>query len=111
MPTRMEWNDDEVKAQIEQRSTVALQRATALGAGAVRQEITAQDLIDTGNLLNSIDGRIVAADRGRVATNVFYGIYLEYGTRFMPARAFMRRGMEHDANNIRRLIAATMRSG
>jgi len=107
----MRWHDDEVKDELQRRSRRALGRATTFGAGAVRQEITAQDLIDTGNLLNSIDGQIVASDRGRVATDVFYGIYLEYGTRFMPAKAFMRRGMEQDADKIRRLIRATMRGG
>jgi len=111
MGTKMRWFDKERKAEIKERATLAVKRAAAFGVGSVRQEITSQNLIDTGNLLNSIADSVVNWDRGRVGTNVFYAIYLEYGTRRMPAKAFMRRGMEHDANKIKRVIQATMAGG
>ena len=96
---------------MRKRCALAVRRAAAFGVGSVREEITAQDLIDTGNLRASIDDSVVNWDRGRVATNVFYAIYLEYETRGRPARAFMRRGMENDAQKIVRVIQATMSGG
>ena len=111
MPIRMRWHDKERKAEIVERSALAVKRAAAFGVGSVRQEITAQNLIDTGNLLGSIADRVIGRDRGRVATNVFYAIYLEYGTRSRPATAFMRRGMENDANSIIRVVQKTMAGG
>ena len=111
MPVRMSWYGDDAEDRMRKRSTLAVKRAAAFGVGSVRQEITAQNLIDTGNLLNSIADSIVSWDRGRVGTNVFYAIYLEYGTRLRPATAFMRRGMEHDKQKIARVIHATMAGG
>jgi len=111
MPVRMAWFDDDARDKMRKRATLAVKRAAAFGVGSVRQEITSQNLIDTSNLLNSIADSVVNWDRGRVATNVFYAIYLEYGTRQMPAKAFMRRGMEHDASKIKRVIQATMAGG
>lgn len=111
MPVRMAWYGDEADDEIRRRCTLAVRRAAAFGVGSVRQEITAQNLIDTGNLLNSIADSVVSWDRGRVGTNVFYAIYLEYGTRLRPATAFMRRAMERDAQKIARIIQATMSGG
>jgi len=111
MPVRMAWFGDDAGDKMRRRATLAVRRAAAFGVGSVRQEITAQDLIDTGNLLNSIADHLVAWDRGRVGTNVFYAIYLEYGTRSRSATAFMRRGMEHAAQQIARVIQATMSGG
>ena len=109
MSVRMKWFDP--GSEIKKRSTLAVRRAAAFGVGSVRQEIITQNLIDTGNLLNSITDSLVSWDRGRVGTNVFYAIFLEYGARGRPPTAFMRRGMERATSRIAQIIRATMAGG
>jgi HK97 gp10 family phage protein len=105
------WYGDERKADVREMTEKACQRAAKFAVGSVRQEITAPDLIDTGNLLNSIDDEQVDWDHCRVGTNVFYAIFLEYGTRFMGAKAFMRKALDRDSDAIEKLIRATMSGG
>ncbi|NER90353.1 phage virion morphogenesis protein [Moorena sp. SIO3A2] len=45
-------------------------------------------LRETGRLINSLTWT-VAADSAVYFTNVFYSIYLHFGTRFMPARPIL----------------------
>ena len=105
------WYDREVRAQVNRRVTTACEAAAAYMVGEVRQEITAQNLIDTGNLVNSIADEMTAPDRAKVGTDVFYAIYLEFGTRYMAAKAFMRRAMETGLVTVRRLVVAIMKGG
>jgi HK97 gp10 family phage protein len=51
--------------------------------------IQSQGLIDTGNLLNSVQARRLGSMRWLVEVGAHYGIYLEMGTRFMPARPYL----------------------
>jgi HK97 gp10 family phage protein len=108
---RVEWYGDEVVAQVEGGMKDALSVGGAYMVGAVRAEITNQDLIDTGNLRASIDHEAAGPDREKIGTNVHYAIYLEYGTSRMGAKAFMRRSMEDGANkaNVRKLAMAALR--
>lgn len=45
--------------------------------------------VDTGALRNSIHGTMTGETEGEVAVGVEYGVYQEYGTRYMPAHPFM----------------------
>jgi HK97 gp10 family phage protein len=54
--------------------------------------------VDFGNLANSIipEGPTVRGNTvvGYVGTNVTYGPFVEFGTRYMPARPFLGRALE-----------------
>lgn len=60
------------------------------GVAIVKRNIQAQQLIDTGNYLNSWDVLPVEVTatsiKGGFGSGVEYGPYLEYGTIHMPAR-------------------------
>ncbi len=107
---RLEWNGDNIKRDVADGVTDALTAGGIYMVGAVRAEIRSQDLIDTGNLINSIDSRSGGPDRERIGTNVHYAIYLEYGTVKMGAKAFMRRSIEDPENkaNVRKLAMAAL---
>jgi len=45
--------------------------------------------VDTGNLTNSIDGRVHVRGKEWRITGAEYGLFLEYGTPRMPARPFI----------------------
>lgn len=47
------------------------------------------DLIDTGFMLSSIEALQISEFHWQVTVGAFYGIYHEFGTRYMPARPFM----------------------
>lgn len=52
--------------------------------------------VDTGNLRGSITYEIAREGNeiiGRVGTNVPYAIFVHEGTRYMPARPFLREGL------------------
>ena len=54
--------------------------------GLVRRQIVAQGLVDTGFYLNSWTAVKLGQGSWSAFSNVFYGPYLNYGTRFMAAR-------------------------
>lgn len=67
--------------------------------------ITARGLVDTGNYRRSWTTEVTGTE-GQVGSPVEYGVYLEFGTRFMPARAHVvpaaetvaRRAADHFRN-------------
>lgn len=56
--------------------------------GGMKTRIVAQGAVDTGFLLNSVQARKVGPGHWRVTVGADYGIYVDQGTRFMPARPF-----------------------
>lgn len=108
----MHWYGDEAEAKVKAAAKDALGQAGAYMVGAARAEIVAQDLIDTGNLLNSMADEEAGELAQRVGTNVHYAIYLEYGTVRMSAKAFMRRAIEDGTNqaNIVKIAMAALGS-
>jgi hypothetical protein len=68
--------------------------ARDLARRAIRVSSRAQVLcaVDTGRLRSSVTWRIAFDGGGiyaEVGTNVFYGVYVELGTRYMSARPFL----------------------
>lgn len=71
------------------RNMVALaENATAKAAMDMEAGMKTRAPVDTGFLKNSIQARQVGPAHWRVTVGADYGIYLEYGTRFMSARPF-----------------------
>jgi hypothetical protein len=88
--------------------TPALDRLTAGARGRVSQavkkttfdleaqwkrQIVALGAVDTGAYLNSVQGRMVDALTGEVASTVAHSVYVEYGTRWMAARPARARAL------------------
>lgn len=113
MPTEINWLGEKVKADFQAKLHGALTAAGAYMVGAIRLEIRADDLIDTGNLINSITtwselDTGPAAEQISVGTHVFYAIFLEFGTVVLPAYGFMRRAMEQNASAVQAIARATL---
>lgn len=83
--TRVVWNDfPKIKAGMEQRSGQIVRKAALdIAAGAMRRAA-----VDTGFLRSSIQARKLGRSHWEVVVGAEYGVYLEYGTRFMGAQPF-----------------------
>lgn len=53
---------------------------------------------------------LVGVDRGD-NSEVFYGKFIEFGTSKMPARPFLQPAYEKNKQNIKRIIAETLKEG
>jgi phage gpG-like protein len=98
----------------------ALTAAALYVEGLIKQNLERQKLVDTGNLLNSIQfGGIIregAAAVAQVGTNVVYAAIHEFGgvikdgARVVSVRArpYMRPAMDNNQRGIVQVIAATL---
>ena len=81
----LEWRGDEAKR--------AMARVKRSGALAIATEIVGQAIsivpVKDGNLRNSIQAR-EDGDGAIVGTNIEYAAFVEYGTRRMSARPYLR---------------------
>lgn len=76
-----------------------IQRTLQYYANEVRNEavdnINAQNIIDTGNLLNSVQVDVnMTKLQAEIGTRVHYAIYQEQGTRYIRARPFFQPAYE-----------------
>lgn len=87
---RVVFNDfPKIAAALRPRAeAIVAKTAHDIEAGA-KANVQAHNLIDTGNLLNSIRARRTGVAQWVVAVGADYGIYHEMGTRFLPARPFL----------------------
>ena len=91
----------EVKSNIKKivAPVEKIQRTLQYYANEVRNEvvdnINAQNIIDTGNLLNSVQVDVNMSQlRAEIGTRVHYAIYQEQGTRYIRARPFFQPAYE-----------------
>lgn len=87
-------------ARLRKAVESALDKAMAESALVMQGRIRAVTPVDTGRLRQSItpsarllDGRLPSGE-AEVGTNVEYAPYVEYGTKYMRPRAYMRIGAE-----------------
>lgn len=85
----VEDNTDRVVADLERHAEAIVATFAARIVAGAQQLVARHGLIDTGNLLNSIQARRLAAARWLVYVGAHYGIYHEMGTRYMVARPFL----------------------
>lgn len=84
---RYESRWDGVKARIEGNVREGVRAATTGVTTQIVSNITQEGLVDTGNYRRSWTFTIEPdGTTSSVGSPVEYGPYLEYGTRFMPAR-------------------------
>lgn len=77
------------------REVDALVRAQLLQSEAdVKENVVKYDVIDTGNLLNSVAGRSTGQARGEVVSGAEYSAYQNFGTRFISGRPFFSDAIE-----------------
>lgn len=88
---RLQKFPDEVRKRVRrliQTATLEIQEATL---GNIRDK----DIIDTGALMNSVQGRTTLDGMmGFVEVGVYYAVYHEYGTVKMAARPFLGPAVE-----------------
>lgn len=83
--TRVVFNNfPAVKAHM----VMVAEAATAKAALDMQAHMQAHAPVDTGFLKSSIQAMKVGAAHWRVVVGAEYGVYLEYGTRFMRAQPF-----------------------
>jgi HK97 gp10 family phage protein len=60
----------------------------------------------TGDLNNSIQSRVTAADEAQVAPSVYYAAYVEYGTSRSRPHPYMRPAYESGKDEAAKILAA-----
>ena len=102
-------NSKEVLAAMERGKRNAL---TAIGASAethTKDNITADDLIDTGRLRNSIS-HAVDGEAAYIGTNVEYAPYLELGTKKITAHHYLKRAVTEHQDEYKKITAQAIKT-
>ena len=102
-------NVNDILRQLEKGKRNAL---TAIGASAethTKDNITADDLIDTGRLRNSIS-HTVDGESAYIGTNVEYAPYLELGTKKITAHHYLKRAVTEHQDEYKKLAVEAIQS-
>ena len=102
-------NSQQVLSALEKGKRNAL---TAIGSSAethTKDNITADDLIDTGRLRNSIS-YAVDGEAAYIGTNVEYAPYLELGTKKIAAHHYLKRAATEHKDEYKNLTAQAIQS-
>lgn len=74
--------------QVKAHMVMAAEAAVGKAALDMQAQMQVRAPVDTGFLKNSIQARKVGPAHWRLTVGADYGVYLEYGTRFMAAQPF-----------------------
>lgn len=88
-----------VKAMEAKAGAIVAKTALDIQAGAQRRAP-----VDTGTLRASIQAKRINATTWEVYVGVDYGIYLEFGTRHMAARPYLRPAVAEVADQFRKAM-------
>ena len=102
-------NSQQILSAMEKGKRNAL---TAIGSSAethTKDNITADDLIDTGRLRNSIS-HTVDGEAAYIGTNVEYAPYLELGTKKIAAHHYLKRAATEHKDEYKNLTAQAIQS-
>ena len=102
-------NSQQILSALEKGKRNAL---TAIGSSAethTKDNITADDLIDTGRLRNSIS-HTVDGEAAYIGTNVEYAPYLELGTKKIAAHHYLKRAVTEHKDEYKNLTAQAIQS-
>lgn len=95
MAIRTTWRFDSKKARA--LGEAAMAEMVAWGVPTLEARVKEQiqgwpsgPIIDTGAMLNSVQGVIESPTMGAVTVGVGYAVYVEYGTRYMAGRPFFQ---------------------
>lgn len=90
------FNAAGAKHEGDQAARDIIMWATPALEAAVKESITgwpSGPIVDTGAMLNSVQGEIVDERMGVVSVGVDYAVYVEFGTYKMAARPFFQAGV------------------
>ena len=102
-------NVNDILRQLEKGKRNAL---TAIGSSAethTKDNITADDLIDTGRLRNSIS-HTVDGEAAYIGTNVEYAPYLELGTQHITAHHYLKRAVTEHQDEYKKLAVEAIKT-
>ena len=102
-------NSQQILSALEKGKRNAL---TAIGSSAethAKDNITADDLIDTGRLRNSIS-YAVDGESAYIGTNVEYAPYLELGTKKIAAYHYLKRAVTEHKDEYKNLTVQAVQS-
>ena len=102
-------NSQQILSAMEKGKRNAL---TAIGSSAethTKDNITADDLIDTGRLRNSIS-HSVDGEAAYIGTNVEYAPYLELGTKKITAHHYLKRAVTEHKDEYKNLTVQAIQS-
>lgn len=101
------------------KSLVVMERNVKLAGRSLfykRQHGEARKHERTGNLIRSVNRQKLGFGEGQIRINpiregadVNYGVFVEYGTRFMTARPFIRTGVKNSERQIQEIFASEAR--
>lgn len=106
---RFTSNVNDILRQLEKGKSNAL---TAIGASAethTKDNITADKLIDTGRLRNSIS-HTVDGEAAYIGTNVKYAPYLELGTKKITAHHYLKRAVTEHKDEYKNLTVEAIKT-
>lgn len=87
----------------------ALDKAIRKATLTIQRESMLNTPVDTGRLRASTYSRFQPLT-GIVGTNVDYGIFVHEGTRFMPARPFLRDAVENSESDVQQFFTQAVDS-
>ena len=102
-------NSQQILSALEKGKRNAL---TAIGSSAethTKDNITADKLVDTGRLRNSIS-YAVDGEAAYIGTNVEYAPYLELGTKKITAHHYLKRAATEHKDEYKNLTAQAIQS-
>ena len=102
-------NVNDILSDLEKGKRNAL---TAIGSSAethTKDNITADDLIDTGRLRNSIS-HSVDGESAYIGTNVEYAPYLELGTKKITAHHYLKRAVTEHKDEYKNLTVQAIKT-
>ena len=103
---------DKLPVAVNLKVRDAVSQTTTDIQGEAQQNIRDLDLIDTGNLLNSITASTsMDGMTGYVDVGAFYGIYHEFGTVKMAARPFLGPAVSVLTSEFIRSVRQAVREG
>lgn len=102
-------NSQQILSAMEKGKRNAL---TAIGSSAethTKDNITADELVDTGRLRNSIS-HSVDGEAAYIGTNVEYAPYLELGTKKITAHHYLKRAVTEHQDEYKKLTVQAIKT-
>lgn len=105
MPTNIVWNQSAVNNLIKEIGD-KLELVGEVVRSNIVDEIDKQNLVDTGRYRNSISAVVDKENLNvRIGTNLFYSVFLEFGTVKFPPHPAMRYGFYASENKIKEIFS------
>jgi len=101
---QIEIDDKRVQAMLKKMNPAiqqALSRFLKKAGIIVKSSAKANAPVDTSNLRGGISSRPEGIRQVIIGPNVDYGIYQEFGTKYMKAQPYMRPALQDNIDNIR----------